>query len=72
MAEKYIKVDPMNEARWYPTLTTLKDGKVLAVSGLDEIGQLVPGQERDLRPEDQEVDVHAGSSGSSPPTRRSS
>ncbi|MFE9879574.1 galactose oxidase-like domain-containing protein [Streptomyces sp. NPDC005784] len=44
VAEKYIKVDPMNEARWYPTLTTLSDGKVLSVSGLDEIGQLVPGK----------------------------
>ncbi|MYU09302.1 galactose oxidase, partial [Streptomyces sp. SID8361] len=42
--ERYIPVDPMNEARWYPTLTTLKDGKVLAVSGLDEIGQVVPGK----------------------------
>ncbi|WP_306320370.1 MULTISPECIES: kelch motif-containing protein [unclassified Streptomyces] len=44
VAERYIKVDPMNEARWYPTLTTLSDGKVLSVSGLDEIGQLVPGK----------------------------
>ncbi|MBI0299869.1 DUF1929 domain-containing protein [Streptomyces sp. PRKS01-29] len=43
-AERYIPVDPMNEARWYPTLTTLQDGKVLAVSGLDEIGQVVPGK----------------------------
>ncbi|WNI24615.1 galactose oxidase-like domain-containing protein [Streptomyces sp. ITFR-16] len=45
VAEKYITVDPMNEARWYPTLTTLKDGKVLALSGLDEIGQIVPGKD---------------------------
>ncbi|MET9777782.1 kelch motif-containing protein [Streptomyces sp. NPDC006367] len=44
VAEKYIKVDPMNEARWYPTLTTLSDGKILSVSGLDEIGQIVPGK----------------------------
>ncbi|WP_406372142.1 kelch motif-containing protein [Streptomyces sp. NBC_00647] len=44
VAEKYIKVDPMNEARWYPTLTTLGDGKILSLSGLDEIGQLVPGK----------------------------
>ncbi len=34
----------MNEARWYPTLTTLSDGRVLSLSGLDEIGQLVPGK----------------------------
>ncbi|MEV5771621.1 kelch motif-containing protein [Streptomyces antimycoticus] len=44
VAERYIPVDPMNEARWYPTLTGLQDGKVLAVSGLDEIGQVVPGK----------------------------
>ncbi|MFF4348826.1 galactose oxidase-like domain-containing protein [Streptomyces sp. NPDC001530] len=44
VAERYIKVDPMNEARWYPTLTTLSDGKILSLSGLDEIGQLVPGK----------------------------
>ncbi|TXS40587.1 DUF1929 domain-containing protein [Streptomyces sp. uw30] len=44
VAEKYIKVDPMHEARWYPTLTTLGNGKILSVSGLDDIGQLVPGK----------------------------
>jgi hypothetical protein len=44
VAERYVKVDPMKEARWYPTLTTLSDGKVLSVSGLDEVGQLVPGK----------------------------
>ncbi|MDH6226849.1 hypothetical protein M2169_003819 [Streptomyces sp. MJP52] len=44
VAERYVKVDPMREARWYPTLTTLSDGRVLAVSGLDEVGQLVPGK----------------------------
>ncbi|MYR59829.1 DUF1929 domain-containing protein [Streptomyces sp. SID625] len=44
VAEKYVKADPMHEARWYPTLTTLGDGKVLGVSGLDDIGQLVPGK----------------------------
>ncbi|MGX1882696.1 galactose oxidase-like domain-containing protein [Streptomyces sp. NPDC055287] len=45
VAEKYITVDPMNEARWYPTLTPLEDGKVLSLSGLDEIGQIVPGKD---------------------------
>ncbi|MEU3245744.1 galactose oxidase-like domain-containing protein [Streptomyces sp. NPDC006875] len=44
VAERYIRVDPMNEARWYPTLTTMSDGKILSLSGLDEIGQLVPGK----------------------------
>ncbi|XUL85407.1 galactose oxidase-like domain-containing protein [Streptomyces galilaeus] len=42
--EKYTKVGSMHEARWYPTLTTLSDGRVLAVSGLDDIGQVVPGK----------------------------
>lgn len=51
VAEKYIKVDPMNEARWYPTLTTLSDGKILSLSGLDEIGQLVPGKNEVYDPE---------------------
>ncbi|MFI9200117.1 galactose oxidase-like domain-containing protein [Streptomyces sp. NPDC053048] len=44
VAERYVTVDPMQEARWYPTLTTLQDGRVLSVSGLDEIGQVVPGK----------------------------
>jgi hypothetical protein len=43
VAEKYVPVAPMAEARWYPTLTTLPDGRVLSVSGLDDIGQVVPG-----------------------------
>ncbi|MER5770226.1 radical copper oxidase GlxA [Streptomyces sp. NPDC001985] len=51
VAEKYIPVDPMNEARWYPTLTTLDDGKVLALSGLDEIGAIVPGKDEVYDPE---------------------
>lgn len=54
VAEKYITVDPMHEARWYPTLTTLEDGKVLALSGLDEIGQIVPGKDEIYDPETKE------------------
>ncbi|MGW0734904.1 galactose oxidase-like domain-containing protein [Streptomyces sp. NPDC002851] len=50
VAERYVKVDPMSEARWYPTLTTLEDGKVLSVSGLDEIGQVVPGKNEIYNP----------------------
>ncbi|MFJ8311267.1 MULTISPECIES: galactose oxidase-like domain-containing protein [unclassified Streptomyces] len=42
-AEKYIPVAPMKEARWYPTLTTLQDGRVLAVSGLDDVGAILAG-----------------------------
>ncbi|ARQ68399.1 kelch motif-containing protein [Streptomyces marincola] len=42
-AERYVPVPSMREARWYPTLTTLPDGRVLTVSGLDEVGEVVPG-----------------------------
>ncbi|MGP4050581.1 galactose oxidase-like domain-containing protein [Streptomyces sp. 2A115] len=42
-AEKYIPVDPMDKARWYPTLVGLQDGRVLAVSGLDDVGVIDPG-----------------------------
>ncbi|MFJ7128337.1 galactose oxidase-like domain-containing protein [Streptomyces sp. NPDC098101] len=42
-AEKYVPVDPMRDARWYPTLVTLQDGRVLAVSGLNDVGDVVPG-----------------------------
>ncbi|GHG03817.1 radical copper oxidase GlxA [Streptomyces zaomyceticus] len=42
-AEKYIPVAPMKDARWYPTLVTLDDGRVLAVSGLNDVGDVVPG-----------------------------
>ncbi|MFJ8820720.1 galactose oxidase-like domain-containing protein [Streptomyces sp. NPDC102467] len=43
VAEKYLPVDPMAKARWYPTLVGLEDGKVLAVSGLDDVGVIDPG-----------------------------
>ncbi|MFJ5263859.1 galactose oxidase-like domain-containing protein [Streptomyces sp. NPDC088387] len=42
-AERYIPVDPMDKARWYPTLVGLDDGRVLAVSGLDDVGVIDPG-----------------------------
>ncbi|CAL9562270.1 galactose oxidase-like domain-containing protein [Streptomyces sp. enrichment culture] len=43
VAEKYVPVDPMAKARWYPTLVGLADGRVLAVSGLDDVGVVDPG-----------------------------
>ncbi|WP_413759009.1 galactose oxidase-like domain-containing protein [Streptomyces sp. MMBL 11-3] len=43
VAEKYVPVEPMDKARWYPTLVGLQDGKVLAVSGLDDVGVIDPG-----------------------------
>jgi len=41
--EKYERVDNMTLARWYPTLVGLKDGRVLAVSGLDNFGRMIQG-----------------------------
>ncbi|MBO8201020.1 galactose oxidase-like domain-containing protein [Streptomyces smyrnaeus] len=50
VAERYITVDPMHEARWYPTQLTLQDGRVMSVSGLDDIGQVVPGKNEIYNP----------------------
>jgi hypothetical protein len=36
--EKYVQVGDMKESRWYPSLPVLTDGRVLAVSGLDNAG----------------------------------
>jgi hypothetical protein len=47
---RYSKVSPMAMARWYPTLVGLADGKVLSVSGLDEFGQIVPGNNEVFNP----------------------
>ncbi|MEV6586578.1 kelch motif-containing protein [Streptomyces acidicola] len=50
-AEKYVPVDPMDKARWYPTLVGLQDGRVLAVSGLDDVGVVDPGDNEIYDPE---------------------
>ncbi len=42
--ERYEFVPPMPHKRWYPTLTTLKNGNLLAVSGLNGVGQIIPGE----------------------------
>ena len=42
--ERYQRVADMHHARWYPTLAPLADGNVLAVSGLDEFGRILTGQ----------------------------
>lgn len=42
--ERYARVGSMAEARWYPTLVTLPDSRVMAVSGLDDMGQIIPGK----------------------------
>jgi Domain of unknown function (DUF1929) len=41
--ERYERVDNMELARWYPTLVGLEDGRVLSVSGLDEFGRIIEG-----------------------------
>jgi hypothetical protein len=42
--ERYEFVPPMPHKRWYPTLATLKNGNLLAVSGLNGVGQIIPGE----------------------------
>jgi hypothetical protein len=41
--ERYVRVGDMVKNRWYPTLAELPGGDVLAVSGLDEFGRMIPG-----------------------------
>jgi hypothetical protein len=45
ISEKYVKVGNLNESRWYASLPVLQDGKVLAVSGLDNTGQITDTSE---------------------------
>jgi hypothetical protein len=42
--EQYVRVADMNYKRWYPTLTGLPDGQVLAISGLDGSGNVLDGE----------------------------
>lgn len=48
--ERYEKVSNLNVARWYPTLVGLKNGNVLAVSGLDQYGQIIAGRSEEFSP----------------------
>jgi hypothetical protein len=41
--ETYRPTGRLDESRWYPTLIGLDGGRVLAVSGLDEYGRVLPG-----------------------------
>jgi hypothetical protein len=43
-SESYERVNNLALARWYPTLVSLKDGRVLAVSGLDQYGRIIQGK----------------------------
>ena len=40
LTETWTNRTPMRYARWYPTVTTLGDGRVLAVSGRNESGSI--------------------------------
>lgn len=42
--EQYEETQPMIYARWYPTLTSMTDGHVMAISGLDAAGKILDGQ----------------------------
>jgi hypothetical protein len=43
--ERYIKVNSMNYARWYPTLAEMGNGMDMAVSGLNGDGQITMNSE---------------------------
>lgn len=56
--ERYVRTADMVEARWYPTLAELPNGDVLAVSGLDEFGRMLPGNnERYIKDQRRWVDA---------------
>jgi Domain of unknown function (DUF1929) len=42
---RYVDVDSMNYARWYPTLAEMGNGMVMAMSGLDGQGQVTMNSE---------------------------
>lgn len=44
--EQYVRVGNLKESRWYATLPVLTSGDVLAVSGLDNIGEITTTTER--------------------------
>ncbi|MER5636406.1 galactose oxidase early set domain-containing protein [Kitasatospora sp. NPDC002227] len=46
--ESYEQVADMAYARWYPTLTGLGNGDVVTVSGLDDTGQILTGNDNEV------------------------
>jgi hypothetical protein len=42
--ERYVRTGDLTDHRWYPTLAPLPGGNVLAVSGLDQFGRMLPGR----------------------------
>jgi Domain of unknown function (DUF1929) len=43
--ERFVKVNSMNYARWYPTLAEMGNGMVMTMSGLDNVGQVTMNSE---------------------------
>jgi len=43
--EKFVKVNSMNYARWYPTLAEMGNGMDMAMSGLNNVGQITMNSE---------------------------
>ncbi|HYO38557.1 MAG TPA: galactose oxidase early set domain-containing protein [Nocardioidaceae bacterium] len=41
--EKYVATGRLTMPRWYPTLVSMNGGNVMAVSGLDDHGQIIQG-----------------------------
>ncbi|MDI6098413.1 galactose oxidase early set domain-containing protein [Actinoplanes sp. NEAU-A12] len=44
LTERYVRTGDMRDHRWYPTLIGLTGGDVIAVSGLDQFGRILPGR----------------------------
>ena len=42
--KQYRPTGRLNHSRWYPTLTSLNSGDVMALSGLDEFGDVLEGE----------------------------
>ncbi|WP_433793453.1 galactose oxidase-like domain-containing protein [Actinoplanes sp. CA-252034] len=51
LTERYVRTGSMRDHRWYPTLIGLTGGDVLAVSGLDQFGRILPGRNERYLPE---------------------
>jgi hypothetical protein len=46
IAEKYVRTGDLNVSRWYPSLPVLTNGHVIAVSGLDNTGNITSTTEQ--------------------------
>jgi hypothetical protein len=52
VTERYVRTGNLKDHRWYPTLVGLTNGEVLAVSGLDEFGRVLPGRNERYLPKE--------------------